>query len=311
MRISKDLLPTAIAVDTFERKFGKLSRAIVLASGKAGLNPVELDVLDALEFGVLSQAELRTLLLVDRGQLSRCIKALVAKGMVEPKLLHKNPQSFSYSISDLGRTRLRSARRKRLATIRKILRLPKPARLQHLHNAVAQLAEAIDPKSREQNFDRCRFAELTELPGIAAAIEADCSAKPQLYDFDNRVGAFIMRELGTIASSRNCSIVVNEWFGAYAGIAFMMIDKKTLNAHFPFVWVTRFWCGNGRGSELLEMGLAKARRLGCITASASQPVSKFGFDFYEQLGWQAVDDFKMRIASATVPFRHWEIGIVQ
>jgi DNA-binding MarR family transcriptional regulator len=240
MRISKDLLPAAVAVEAFEGRYGKFFRAVELASGKAGLSPNELEVLDALELAALSQAEMRSVLLVDRGQLSRCIKGMIAKGLVELRPFQKSLQTARYSISDLGETKLKFARRNRLAVIRRLLRLPKPARLQHLHKAVTQLAEALDPKSLEHNFDQCRLAEPTELPGIVTAIEADCLAKPRPFDFDNRVGAFIMRELGAIASSRNCTIIVNEWFSAYAGVALMIIDKKTNNVHFPLIWVPRF-----------------------------------------------------------------------
>lgn len=186
------------------------------------------------------------------------------KGSGRVETIPKKSSNRPLSISDLGETKLKLARRNRLAVIRRLLRLPKPTRLQHLHKAVTQLAEALDPKSLEHNFDQCRLAELTELSGIVTAIEADCLAKPRLYDFDHRVGAFIMRELGAIASSRNCTIIVNEWFSAYAGVALMVINKKTHNAHFPLIWVPRFWAGRGRGSELVQMGLAKALRLGCL-----------------------------------------------
>jgi hypothetical protein len=58
------------------------------------------------------------------------------------------------------------------------------------------------------------------------------------------------------------------------------------------------------------MGLAKALRLGCLTASASHPASKFGLDYYEKIGWGSAGDFDMRIASATVPHHSLTIKVV-
>lgn len=121
------------------------SCASCLVKRAIGLCPAEAVIIDNLRGHPLSQSQLRKLTQIERGQLSRAIKSLIAKGIITP-ILGRTGSWSAYELTALGWRHYHDASRARLDAIETAIGNMMPPERKALLDALEELGSLVGCK---------------------------------------------------------------------------------------------------------------------------------------------------------------------
>ena len=301
--LNDDLVP---ALAEFSERYDYLMHGISREVSRHGYTPAEGRIIEILGGRILSQADLRRRTHIERGQLSRAINNLVAKGLVERSLRPPHNWPF-YTLTELGlkqHLRVTSVRHDAIyAVLSKMLRPDRKA----LINALARLGKQTFVDGDAEQVERYR----TAYPGEVSEIiknALDFYSHPG-FKFNSQIEGHVLGQFAEACERTHHHIIVFERSGYIAGSVLVLVDQKNASARFEGLWFAPWWFCDEDVIGVLKLAEKRVATAGCRNITARIPRHDAFPNMFKELSWTFVNVATEKIAGEQLEIETWSLAL--
>jgi DNA-binding MarR family transcriptional regulator len=295
----------------FAGQYGHFMRSIERAGVSPGLPQAEARVAIELAHRPQTSAELTRSLAMDRGQVSRTIKSLEAKGFLE-RMSPDRSQAARLELTDDGREQAYEVMgRQNEAAAARLRKLPQADRDRLFHSLSNLHGHWLDSlKDFEVTYRDARPGELGLLvSGMVRSNELAARQAQMGEGFEGHVLRVFARYAAHQTPARNVLRLV-ERCGIILGSIMLFAESDPKVGRIDCHWINMHYIGNGFGSQLLKDCEARARELGYHRLIVTVPASVCGGPvIYQRHGWKQTGSDTRRAFGRMVTFETWELDI--
>jgi DNA-binding MarR family transcriptional regulator/ribosomal protein S18 acetylase RimI-like enzyme len=305
--------PALVDLVAFSRRYGNLVRGIERAAADADLKVAEASVLLQLGEDDMISADVARALSMDTAQLSRCVKGLVSKQLVERR------SGNGSSREKLGLT---SQGQRRVATINGSQAEAALRVLQGMSSAAKAAFFQAAGALGEHKWDEGVYHQVEHRgarPGDFAKILGGMveSGTDRFWQgFDSSFEGHALRTLAAYANhpepSRNVLMIAEVAETVIGSIMAMQSEGDPTTADVQHLWVGRHYASCGIGSRLLDdcrrsLGTLKYARVRATTTNRSDFMP--GKSLYQKHGWTPLDRRQEHKFGRAVTVETWELRL--
>lgn len=291
------------AIASFSAQYDGLMHSISREMSQYGYAPAEGRIMHSLRGCKSTQANLRKVTQIERGQLSRAIKSLMTKGLIE---ISPQPQGRwpAYRLTARGWEKLSRVERARYDAISRLLRqMLRPERKAFI-DALENLGKLnfVDPATDEP--ERWR----TAYPGEVAQIISnalDFYRGPFPFKFNSQIEGYVLRQFAEVCDRTHHHIIVYERYGYVVGSILLFVDQNNASARLEGLWGAVGFTDIQSTAGMVKLALQKAASAGCVDVTARIPNNIAWPNVFRTLGWTFAAKEPQKIAGAELEIETW------
>jgi DNA-binding MarR family transcriptional regulator len=294
--------PLFVALAAFSERYDFFMSAVAREAAHYGFPPAEARIIDSLRDRRLSQSQIRADTQIERGQLSRAIKTLIAKGLVE-EADHLSRGWSTYRLTTKGIGRYRASFHARINAIQRTLRSMLRPERKALMDALTALGshQFVDVEADETVRYRTAYpGEVGQVIKNALAFYSHKGLK-----FNSQIEGYVLGQFAEACSRTHHHIIVYEYYGEIAGSVLLVIDLKRRTARFEGLWFTAGWCQDEDIIGVLKLAEKRAVSAGCTRFIAQIPRHDAWPNLYKELGWKLCSVKSEKIAGVVLEIETW------
>lgn len=291
------------AIAAFSARYDGLMHAISRELSQHGHAPAEGRIMHSLRGYPLTQSNLRKVIQMERGQLSRAIKSLMTKGLIEFSPRPQGPWP-AYKLTEQGWIQLMQVERARYDVISRLLgdmlRPERKAFIEALEN-LGKLS-FVDPATDEP--ERWRTAYPGEVSQIITNA-LDFYRRPFPFKFNSQIEGYVLRQFAEVCDRTHHHIIVYERYGYVVGSILLLVDQKNASARLEGLWGAIGFTDMESTVGMVNLALQRAVSAGCINVAARIPNNIAWPNVFRALGWTFAAKETQKIAGAELEIETW------
>lgn len=291
------------AIASFSAQYDGLMHSVSREISQYGFAPAEGRIMQSLHGCPSTQADLRKVTQIERGQLSRAIKSLMTKGLIEISLTTQSPWP-AYKLTDRGWQQLTLVERARYDAISRLLgQMLRPERKAFV-DALANLGKLnfVDPDTDEP--ERWRTAYPGEVSQIISNA-LDFYRGPFPFKFNSQIEGYVLRQFAEVCDRAHHHIIVYERYGYVVGSILLLVDQSKASARLDGLWGAIGFTNMESAAGMVKLALQRAASAGCINITAHIPNNIAWPNVFRTLGWTFATKEPQKIAGAELEIETW------
>ena len=291
------------AIASFSAQYDGVMHSISREMSQYGYAPAEGRIMHSLRGYPSTQANLRKVTQIERGQLSRAIKSLMTKELIEISPTPQGPWP-AYKLTDRGWKQLSRVERARYDAISRLLGdMLRPERKAFI-DALENLGKLRFVEADTDEPERWRTAYPGEVSQIISNA-LDFYRGPFPFRFNSQIEGYVLRQFAEVCDRTHHHIIVYERYGCVVGSILLFVDQKNAAARLDGLWGAIGFTDMESAAGIVKLAVQRAASAGCVNVTASIPNNIAWPNVFRTLGWTFGAKETQKIAGAEMEIETW------